>query len=58
MDALVDWVEEGKVPDTLRAVGPDGHGKIVERDLCPYPQVQVYVSGDPAISSSFKCVEW
>lgn len=56
VDTVVDWVEKDMVPTTLRARGPDGKGKMVERDICVYPSVQTYVSGDPALSSSFKCV--
>lgn len=56
-NVIVDWVEEGIAPDTLRGIGADGHGKKIERDVCMYPRVQVYVSGDTAVPSSFACVE-
>ncbi|KAL3429998.1 tannase and feruloyl esterase-domain-containing protein [Aspergillus tetrazonus] len=46
MDALVQWVEEEVAPETLRADGgQDRYG------------VQVYVSGDHTVPSSFKCVD-
>ncbi|KAL3443170.1 Tannase/feruloyl esterase [Aspergillus insuetus] len=57
MEAIVKWVEEGDVPETLRGVGPDGHGTVVERNLCVYPRVQVYQGGDPTVPGSFTCTE-
>ncbi|KAH8714639.1 Tannase/feruloyl esterase [Ilyonectria robusta] len=56
MDYIVDWVEKGIAPETLRASGPDGNGVAVERDLCMYPRVQHYVGGDATVPSSFACV--
>jgi feruloyl esterase len=55
LKALVEWVENGVAPKVLRAAGPNGFGVQVERDICVYPQVQHYVAGDPAVSSSFTC---
>lgn len=49
---LVQWVEEGAVPDTLSAHGNDGSS----RDLCLYPLVQRFVGGDPKAAASFHCV--
>ncbi|KAJ6149273.1 Tannase/feruloyl esterase [Penicillium samsonianum] len=57
VDAIVKWVEEDIAPDTLRGIGKDGYGTTVDRDLCMYPRVQVYRSGDPTIASSFECTE-
>ncbi|KAF9888534.1 hypothetical protein FE257_008641 [Aspergillus nanangensis] len=57
MDVIVDWVEQRNASETLGAVGADGAGTAVERDLCLYPRVQVYDSGDPSLASSFKCAE-
>lgn len=49
---LVQWVEEGTMPDTLSAHGNDGSS----RDLCLYPLVQRYAGGDPKAATSFQCV--
>ncbi|KAL2839277.1 feruloyl esterase B precursor [Aspergillus pseudoustus] len=57
MEVIVSWVEEGIVPDTLRGIGKDGRDTMVERDLCMYPQVQIYESGDPTVATSFKCAK-
>lgn len=56
MNHIVDWVENGVAPDTLKASGMNGLGVRVERDLCMYPKVQYYAGGDPTVSSSFICV--
>ncbi|KAK6213457.1 tannase and feruloyl esterase [Colletotrichum tabaci] len=56
LDYIIDWVEKGVAPDTLRASGKNGHGVQVERDLCMYPKVQHYAGGDPTVASSFVCV--
>ncbi|KAK7715480.1 hypothetical protein SLS57_006867 [Botryosphaeria dothidea] len=58
-DSLVDWVENGKVPDVLQAASPanqDGARK--NRILCPYPQRAHYKgSGDENSADSFYCAE-
>jgi len=56
MKYIVDWVEKGIAPDTLRASGLNGLGVMVERDICMYPKVQHYVGGDSTVASSFICV--
>ncbi|KAI1363190.1 tannase and feruloyl esterase [Xylaria arbuscula] len=56
MQYIVDWVEKGIAPDTLRASGLNGLGVQVERPLCMYPKVQHYAGGDPTVASSFICV--
>lgn len=48
--AVVDWVEKGIVPQTL----PANNGART-RNLCLYPLVSVYASGDPNLASSFEC---
>jgi hypothetical protein len=54
LDQLIDWVEMGVAPDKLHAVnGTDN----TARDLCPYPQHQVYIGGDPRKPESFTCAE-
>ncbi|KAI9714011.1 MAG: hypothetical protein M1820_000741 [Bogoriella megaspora] len=54
LDAVTDWVESGKAPDTLAAKSADG---LRTRNLCQYPLFSVYEGGDPADSSSFACRE-
>ncbi|KAL2847757.1 Tannase/feruloyl esterase [Aspergillus pseudoustus] len=49
---LVDWVESGVAPDHLPAATEDGSQ---QRNLCPYPLVPSYTSGNPTRASSFKC---
>ncbi|WP_394840781.1 tannase/feruloyl esterase family alpha/beta hydrolase [Pendulispora brunnea] len=58
MDALVNWVEHGKAPDTLPAATTNASGKHVTRNLCRYPQISRYVSpGDPNEATSFECAD-
>ncbi|OHW96513.1 feruloyl esterase b precursor protein [Colletotrichum incanum] len=47
IDYIINWVEQGIAPETLRASGRDGRGVKVERDICKYPRVQHYAGGDP-----------
>jgi hypothetical protein len=56
-DAVVRWVEEGKAPETLDAIGRDSSGKIVRaRPLCPYPLVARYKGrGSADDAASFEC---
>ncbi|KAH6719570.1 Tannase/feruloyl esterase [Leptodontidium sp. MPI-SDFR-AT-0119] len=51
-----DWVENGKAPETLRAIGAIPNGKRQERDICMYPRVQHYVGGDASKPGAFTCV--
>lgn len=57
VDALVRWVENNEVPNTLRARSRWNSafpGR--ERDLCPYPEVSTYVgSGSVDDPASFRC---
>jgi feruloyl esterase len=57
LDAISDWVEEGKAPDRLLASKTDGNGRtILTRPLCPYPQVAVWDGkGDTSKAESFAC---
>ncbi|KAH7394295.1 feruloyl esterase B precursor [Pyrenochaeta sp. MPI-SDFR-AT-0127] len=52
--ALVRWVEEGDVPETL-AANRTVNGTHWKQDLCLYPLSSVYQGGDPAEASSFRC---
>lgn len=56
VDALgdvVEWVEKGKVPDSIAAKASDGR----RRNLCPYPLVSVYKGGDVMDAESYRCEE-
>lgn len=53
LDAIVDWVEEGRAPDRIIATGSAFPG--VSRPLCPYPLVARFDGGDPASAGSFSC---
>lgn len=53
--ALVEWVEDGTAPDQLPARTTTEDGVVRERNLCAYPQVQVYEGGDADLASSFTC---
>ena len=56
MEALLKWVEEGVVPETLMAISlPDDYALVGHQRLCAYPRVLKDKSGDPTIASSFEC---
>ncbi|MGZ5779192.1 MAG: tannase/feruloyl esterase family alpha/beta hydrolase [Croceibacterium sp.] len=55
LDAIVDWVEQGKAPDRILATGKSMPGK--SRPLCPYPEVARYRGGDANKAESFECAE-
>jgi len=59
LSSLVDWVENGKAPDTFRVTVSDADGTIKwMRDLYPYPMRTAYTGkGDPADPSSYECRE-
>ncbi len=52
LNQLIDWVEKGAAPDTLKA---DRESNGTARNLCPYPLQQVYIGGDPSKAESFIC---
>ncbi len=55
--ALVEWVENGRAPETITASGGGGGGSAT-RPLCPYPSVATYDgTGDPDLADSFACTE-
>jgi len=57
---LVDWVENGKQPDSIIATkytDSTGTNVAMERPICTYPQFPVYQGGDATKASSFKCVD-
>ncbi|MDM0032711.1 tannase/feruloyl esterase family alpha/beta hydrolase [Variovorax sp. J22P271] len=67
LSALVDWVEQGRAPESVvaSARGPGTASVNPEvpaswsarrtRPLCPYPQVAVYTGGDTESAASFAC---
>lgn len=53
LTSLVNWVEQGKAPNTLPAATPDGTSS---RDLCAYPKVSRYTGhGNPNLATSYRC---
>ncbi|HEX4224322.1 MAG TPA: tannase/feruloyl esterase family alpha/beta hydrolase [Pseudonocardiaceae bacterium] len=52
LGAVLDWVEHGTAPATLPAASTDGTSM---RDLCAYPMVSRYISGDPSVAASYHC---
>ncbi|KAK6503708.1 Tannase and feruloyl esterase [Arthrobotrys musiformis] len=55
---LVDWVEKGNAPDTLRGYKLSATGEILgQKDHCRYPRKTTYKGhGDPNKRTSWKCV--
>jgi feruloyl esterase len=54
LTAVVDWVEKGRAPDSVRATGRAFPGR--SRPLCPYPAHAHYKgSGDSEDAGSFEC---
>jgi hypothetical protein len=54
LGAVVDWVENGKAPDSVVATGADFPGR--SRPLCAYPKHAQYKGqGDPEDAASFEC---
>ncbi len=54
LTAVVDWVENGKAPDSVAATGKAFPGR--SRPLCPYPSYARYKGkGDPEDAANFEC---
>ena len=53
LDAIMDWVEEGRAPERIVATSKALAG--ISRPLCPYPGIARYVGGDPSSADSFVC---
>jgi feruloyl esterase len=54
LQAVVDWVEQGKAPDAVIATGPAFPGR--SRPICAYPQHATYTGqGNPEDATSFEC---
>jgi Tannase and feruloyl esterase len=56
-EALVAWVEDRRVPETLDAVRRDSAGAVIRaRPVCAYPRVARYKGrGNPDEASSYQC---
>jgi feruloyl esterase len=55
--ALVQWVEDGKAPQSLVATKVKDGKVEMTRPLCPYPQAATYKGpGDPNVAESFLCL--
>ncbi|MDR6858334.1 tannase/feruloyl esterase family alpha/beta hydrolase [Variovorax guangxiensis] len=67
LSALVDWVEQGRAPQSVTASARGPGAAVVNaeapadwsprrtRPLCPYPRVATYTGGDAEAASSFAC---
>lgn len=54
LSAVVDWVEQGKAPESVIATGPALPGR--SRPLCAYPQHAQYKGqGNPDDAANFEC---
>lgn len=53
LSALMAWVENGTVPETLMARSEAGGGTV--RELCLYPRTLAYVGGEPEKVESWTC---
>lgn len=51
---LVKWVEHGDAPETL-AANRTVEGRRWDQELCRHPLSSIYIGGDPALPSSFRC---
>jgi hypothetical protein len=56
-DQLVQWVEHGVVPETLKAVATAVNGTESNLELCPWPLVSSYHGGNTSVASSYHCVK-
>ena len=57
LSTMVEWVENGKAPDSIVAAHLDVKGNVDRtRPLCPYPQLAKY-SGQGSINdaANFRC---
>jgi len=51
-DALKDWVEKGKAPDSMQLVSQD---KSNSRPACPYPKKLTFLGGPTNAAASYTC---
>jgi Tannase and feruloyl esterase len=54
---VVNWVEHGQAPATILATGgvDPATSEPTQRNLCMYPYLSEYVSGDPGSLNSYAC---
>jgi feruloyl esterase len=61
LSTLVEWVEQGKVPNQLIATayrdGCTSNEIIAQRPVYPYPKFAKYIGGDPNTPSNYKGIE-
>ncbi|KAL6231378.1 Tannase/feruloyl esterase [Aspergillus navahoensis] len=57
MTALMEWVEQGKAPDTLMAKGNSTFAREIVRGLCLYPKKSVYTHSEMVQYGDFGCRE-
>ena len=56
LDAIVNWVEKGKAPESMTASRVVGGRVVRTRPLCPYPQVARYTGqGSIDDAANFRC---
>jgi feruloyl esterase len=68
LDALVKWVEQGRVPNSIVAKARGAGANVVNAEvpatwasdrtrlLCPYPKLAKYIGGPIEDATSFRCV--
>lgn len=57
-DALVEWVEQGHVPESVVASRKTSDGALSTRPVCPYPTTAKWTGqGDPQRAENFRCIE-
>ena len=58
MTAIINWVEKGKAPESMKASQLENGRAIRTRPLCPYPKVARYSGqGDINDAANFSCQE-
>src|SRR4029453_16840163 len=57
LGAVIDWVENGKAPETLTALRRDSAGAVIRsRPLCPFPYIARYKGqGSTDDAANFAC---
>lgn len=57
-EAMVEWVEKGTAPETIKASRPLPDGGIRSRPLCAYPKTAQYTGvGSTDDAANFRCVD-
>jgi hypothetical protein len=57
LETLIEWVEKGVAPETLRGelIDAETHEVRARRELCQWPLVSRYIGGDVTQASSYVC---